>query len=146
MAYCTKDEVISEFKDLEVEDSGTSIITSELEAWVAEGAALIDSYLCTVYVTPVVGGASALLVLKTCNIQIVAQRVKDTLRVKTGEEKVNQEFGTNLRKIAEETLKRLVKKDSLLVGAELLNSSGGVKSYTADHDIKPIFRKERPQW
>lgn len=146
MSYCTLAEVKAEFKDLKIEDTGTSIVTSEAEDFIEQTGGYIDAYISRTYVTPVTAGDGAIAVLKMINIFLAAQRIKDILRVKTGDEKVNQEFGTNLWKKGEDMLKRIVSKDLLLDGATLLSSSGGVKSYTADNNIKPVFKKATRQW
>ena len=82
MGYCTVGDVSSDFKNIEF--SATSTVTdTEVGDFIDQESAFIDSMICSVYVVPVTG-SSSLLLLKKIAIALVADRVRHVLYTKTG--------------------------------------------------------------
>lgn len=111
--YCTNTEVASDFKNITF--SATSTVTdTEVDEFIAQESAFIDSMICSVYQVPVTG-TNALLLLKKICLHLVADRVRHVLYTKTGQDNKDQDTKGlkslsrdprgDLKKIQEGTLK-----------------------------------------
>lgn len=145
MAYSTVAQVASEFKNITF-SATTSITESEVERFIDESDALIDAKLSQVYVTPVTGTVS-LLVVQQISIWFSAQRVRDIQMLKTGQNNTNQlDGGKRLDDMAMERLDQILDDELPLPDATLLQASGAVKSYNASNNISGIFKRDSQQW
>ena len=72
MAYTTRDEVTSLFRDLEVQAADTVIIESEIDTWIAEADAVINAKLEPFYDVPITGTNSLLVVGKISKLMVAA--------------------------------------------------------------------------
>lgn len=145
MAYTTVDNVASEFKNISF-SATTSITTDEVTRFIDEADAYIDGRLDNIYVTPVTGVVS-LLILQQISTWLVAQRVKDIQALKTGNDTTNQDGSEKrLDKKAMELLEQIIKDELQLPDATAVKSGGGVSSYNARNNIKPIFKRDEQQW
>lgn len=148
MAYSTSSDVSSEFKNLTFA-SGTGFITSEdVDAFILEADALINSYVGQKYSVPVTAGASALALLKLFSRTLVADRIKKILEVKQLQNTAaNQEtrgaFGT---KDVLAQLQKIANGDIALDGATPLVSGGGFYSNNANECVEPVFHKDCKEW
>jgi phage gp36-like protein len=144
MAYCTSDQVQGEFKKLRA-DSTSPIDLTEIDRFIEEADAIIDSYLSKRYETPVTG-ATSLIIVRNISIMIVAQRIKDILRVKTGDEPTSQDGRGNLNDRAMKMLKDIVDRNIDLPDATATDTDEGVQSYVSSNEVPFIFERETVQW
>lgn len=154
MAYCTRDNVTSVFKNLNVEASGTAIIQSELDDWIDEAGAYIDSYIGSRYALPVTG-ASTLLLLRGICVDLVAYKVAVTLNLKNDRSLPNGNVVQELShsspyREAIKFLKAIKDGKAALPDEDTELSASGLSSlYTEsdyDIDINPVFKKTEQQW
>ena len=89
MAYCEVTDVQSEFKDITFGTS-TKVTSTEVTAWIAQADAKINSYLGAKYEVPITG-TEALLVVKNICVELVANRARRVLQVKTGQAETEQD-------------------------------------------------------
>lgn len=144
MAYCVLAQVIAEFKDVNISVT-TPVTVADVNRFIEEADACIDSSLSQRYTVPVTG-AQSLIVVRNLSIMIVAQRIKDILKVKTGKEDANQDGRGNLRGLAEKKLKAIVDRAINLTDATEKSAGAGVKSYTSSNDVPHIFERGTDQW
>ena len=151
MAYATVSEVESEFKKMDFADANAGVDTAEVTRFLDEEQARINSCIGTRYVVPVTGGAEALLLLKKILIDLVVFRIVKILNIRKAvpvpDSNIIQEIteGTAYRE-ALKILDHLAKGTKVLIDAELLSSSSGLKSYTASNVVCPVFEKDKKQW
>lgn len=145
MAYCTDDEVSSEFKDIVF--SATSPVTdTEVTEFVSQASAEIDSIISNRYTTPVTGTES-LKVLKQICIWLVKARIVGVLRIKNVSDKSDQDVGSlNYRKEALDRLKNIAIGKEILTDAPRSNTTGGLTSYLKDLDVTYDFQVGVDQW
>lgn len=147
MAYCTTADIASEFKNLTV-DATTPITSSEVTEYIDQVSNYMDGVIGVRYTVPVTIGTSPLSysMLKWVCIQLVSQRVKKILRIKTGEENIDQETRADAKR-AEEILKQIAKGDILLSDATVSNQNGyGWASYSESNSIDKVFDTKKQQW
>lgn len=148
MAYATNAQVASEFKNITF--SATSSITlDEVDRFIEEADAYIDSKLSQKYVTPITGTTSLILV-RQISVWLAAQRVKDIMRVKSGATEKDQGVGkTKIRRLddmAKEMLSDILNDKLELPDASLKDTSEGVYSYVYHNNIDHKFDMENDQW
>ncbi len=145
MAYCTTTHVSGEFKGVTLSSSTTPTDTT-VERFIAEADAEIDSKVGLKYETPVTG-TTALIVVRQISIWLVAARVKEIFKVKTGASSAEQEAREgDLRKMAMDRLDRIAKGEELLPDATLRSSYDGVRSYVVDNGVEAQIDVESEQW
>jgi len=89
VGYCTVEEVGSDFKNITF--SATSTVTdAEVQSFIDQESAFIDSMICSAYVVPITG-AMSLLILKRIAIFLSADRVRHVLYTKTGKDDKDQD-------------------------------------------------------
>lgn len=147
MAYATYLEIQSDFKDTEF-SATTNVTIADVEGFVVEADALINSYVGSVYEVPV-GSGDGLNLLKLLCRSLVAGRIKTILEVKQEQSKdANQSVRGVLLSVSQvmTILKDLQAKRLVLDGAESLASGGGFFSSNASNDIEPVMKKDTRQW
>lgn len=144
MAYSTTAQVVAEFKTLNV-GASSPVSTTDVERFIQEADALIDSYLSKRYATPITG-TNALIMVRNISIMLVAQRIKDILRVKTGREESSQDGRGNLRDYAMKLLNDIVDRRVDLSDATVASTGQGVASYVSSNDVPFIFERGTEQW
>lgn len=92
MSYSTVDDIRSDFKDI-VFNANSSVTETEVEKFIDEETAFINSMICARYKTPVIelDSPEAFLVLKRICIFLVSDRVRHVLYVKTGRDASDQD-------------------------------------------------------
>jgi len=92
MSYCSVDDISSDFKDIVISTT-SSVTIEEVEKFIDEETAFIDSMICSRYQVPVVelDSPNAFLVLKRICIFLVSDRVRHVLYVKTGRDASDQD-------------------------------------------------------
>lgn len=146
MPYTVATDIESEFKSITF-GSDTAVTLTQVNEFIAQEEAAIDAEVGAVYVVPVTQGPQAVSLMKLMSQLMVKARVLDKLYVKTGDQKADQGVtSVDLRKRVADMLKRIVKKEVPLLGASLISTVGGVKSYTSDNNKEHIFQRDVDQW
>lgn len=152
MSYATTDEIVSEFKSLNISAANSAVDTAEVTRFIDEACAQIHSCLANRYVTPVTASAEALLLLKKITIDLVVFRITKILSTKKAfpvpDENVIQEIteGTAYRE-AMKLLEDLSEGRKQLIGAELLGTTNGVSGISSGTTDKcPVMQKDVTQW
>jgi len=142
--YCTAPQVEAEFKRISF-TVDTAVTLAEVTRFIEEASAHIDSVLSNVYITPVTGTVSLLVLQQVC-IWLVAQRVKDIQALKTSKENTDQITNeARLDKKALDMLKKIINDEMALPDA-LKVTTGSVSSYNVRNNITSIFKRDEQQW
>ncbi len=145
MSYCAAADVQAEFRELKI-DSGSTLSTAQLTAFIAQSDAEIDSALAVKYQVPITG-TQALLIVQMLSVWLTKDRIKGKLELKGGADaKTNQELGIDYRKKAMEELKAYAAGTKKLVGATYATTADGVRSFTNDNSTPNIFDVGTKQW
>lgn len=144
MAYSTKDQVQSEFKNVSF-DANTAVTDTEVTDLITQTDAEIDARLSVRYVTPITGNVS-LLLLRTISIFITAARVSKIIEVKTGESDRDYPRRVEERNNALKMLQDIVDGKMLLQDATEISNKRGVRSYTYENNIQSTFDVTKEQW
>lgn len=145
MAYCTNADVAKEFKGVTFASSGTTISDSTVDGFISEADAEIDGVLSRRYTVPITG-TTALKIVKSISIKLVAQRVKDILDVQTGRSEDQQDVRSDSAKVARETLQSIIENKMTLVDAPLATSHDGVKDFVTGDGYARKFKINEDQW
>jgi hypothetical protein len=145
MAYCTNAQVAAEFKNLSFSSSSTPTDTT-VDRFIEEADAEINARIGLKFDVPVTG-AQALIIARQLSIDIVSERVRRIIRVKTGAEPTRQDGRDgDTAKEARERIEQIVKGTFLLSDATLVSSSDGLFSYNVSEDEEHTFEKGTDQW
>lgn len=143
MGYCLKEDVAADFKDITF-DTNSSVKDSEVDSWIDEASAYMDTFLSSRYIVPVTGTQS-LLVLKSICIYIVSDRVRNVLYTKTGVAEKNQDtkatfsYSRNPRK----DLTMIQDGEIKLIDAQVLSVNIGFDTGCKD---EPVFNTSKDMW
>lgn len=144
--YSDVESVQREFKSVDFSDSNAAVDEDTVLEFIEQEEASIDSEIGTVYETPVTG-SPATSVMKRMSIFMVKARIIDLLSVKSGVQKADQGGGADAyRQLVRDMLDRIKKKELILSGATLLESGGGVSSYSSSNSVEQVFQKDVEQW
>ncbi len=143
MAYASVEEVVSEFKDLEV-GTGTSVTDSEIGRFIDEADAYINSKLGLVYQVPITA-PEAFPILRMIEVYLIKARINSILEIRSGQEEIVQN-GINNAEVANKMLDNLVAGIMVLPGAIMITSKAGVSSYSHENNIEHVFDVTRTQW
>jgi hypothetical protein len=139
--YTSSSAVQSEFKSVTF-GVGTAVTSSDVDEFITQEETALEAEVSQIYEIPITGSRSISL-MKMMSTLMVKARILDILPVKTGKPDADQGSGGEaLRERVTAMLEKIQKKEIILTDATLRQSSGGVKSYTSDNDITPIFEKE----
>lgn len=149
MGYCTVDEVASDFKDIEFSND-SSVTTAEVESFIDQEAAFINSMINDRYITPIIEGDSpnSFLTLKRINVFLAADRVRHVLAVKTGRDASDQDT-KGLRSISRQPradLKNIRDGKSDLIDAIEKSSNIGFDVGSDKSCDDMIFNPKKQQW
>lgn len=143
--YADIEDIQAEYKDLTFSDS-TAVTEDDVCEFINQESNKLNAQMATVYVVPITGTISR-SIMKSLTTLLVKARIEDILQVKTGNTDTEQgPAGDGLRKQVADIIEKILKKDFLLVDATLGQSSGGVKSYSKDHNLTQKFRRFVDQW
>lgn len=149
MAYSLNTDVAIEFKNMTF--TLTSFVTTaDVDTFITQMDALIDSYVGAKYVVPITADASALALMQLFSVTLVADKIKKILEVKQDTNKdANQDvrgaYGT--REVMSALL--AIKKGEMVVsGATLIAGSGSgvIFSNNIANEVEPEFEKSLEQW
>ena len=146
--YALSADVANEFRKITF-DGSSDITDTRVQGFLDEAEAEINTALAVVYVTPITGTIS-LLIVKRIEIAIVAARVAaiiDLKRSSSQDKNIQQEFNkSGFARAARKSLEGLKNRITTLTDAELLNSDFGMSSETLDLQVEPVFDKCKQQW
>lgn len=146
MAYCSTAEITSEFKDIEF-TATTTVTDTDVDSFIDQASAAIDSNIYNRYIVPVTVGAGALLLLKMVCIMMVKARILSILSVKTPQDKTKQDpDGPTLLTQAQKMLDSISKGILDLVGATGTGTEQGMTSFLANSDLTYDFRVGENNW
>ncbi len=147
MAYSTSTEVTSDFKNITFSTT-TMVTTADVDQFIVEADALINSYIGMRYSTPVAADASTLALLKLFSRTLVADRIKKIMEVKqTTNTTANQDVrGAYSTRDVMSQLKQIQNGDLKLSGATLNATGGGIFSNNVANAVEPVFKKGCKQW
>jgi hypothetical protein len=145
MAYCSAVQVSGEFKNVSF-SSSTFPTDTTVTRFIEEADAEIDDIVGLKYETPITGTA-ALIRIRKISIWLVAARVKEVVKVKSGVTAAEQEAREgDLRKMAMDELEKIALGKTRLTDATLRSSADGVRSYVVDNGVENAVDVEREQW
>lgn len=145
MAYSSTTYVQAEFKKLDFSATGATVDTTKAGYFLAEADAYIDSRLSGKYRVPLTS-PNGLLIARTISTLLVADRVRKILEVSGQDPGKNQSAIKDENKTAMSMLGDLVSGKTYLPSEILASSDDGVKSFTQDQDVDPVFDVEKNNW
>ena len=150
MAYATVQDIQSEFKSVAF-SATTSVTSAEINSFIGQADQEINAHISVKYALPIID-VDGLKFLKAIAISIVADRVAGILKVKTANQKVDQNSKTGHSSVwGRKMLKQLQKGELFLVdatGASLPKATthDGFESYNVENGIEHTFKKGEDQW
>lgn len=158
MSYANRDDIASEFKRLSFTGNDPVISESEVDKFIEEAEALINSFVCVRYNVPVLG-VQSVLILKKITIDFVSFRVEKILRIKNPSISLRGDSSkgfeqSSMRAQAYEESKNLLSlirdAKAKLPDAIAINENPQVGfgvHYSANGQIQsPIFERYKEQW
>lgn len=155
MSYATKEDIASEFKRLSFTGIDPVITETEVDEFIIQSCAMIDSMLCSRYTTPVTA-TTALIVLKKITIDFVSFRIEKILKIKNVKQSSSKNFEqSSPRYICYKESMKLLEMFSTgkakLADAELDlgdNSQISAGAITTVNGVprEPIFQRYKDQW
>ena len=145
--YAVVADIENEFRKITF-DTTSDITDTRVQGFLDEAEAEINNCLDVVYVTPITGTKSKLIV-KRIEIAIVAARIASIIDLKqnTQSKIIKQEFNKqNFADAARKQLQDLKSRIITLDDAVLLNSDFGMSSQVDDDNVVPVFDKCLEQW
>lgn len=147
MAYALNADVALEFKGLVL--SSTSVVTATtVDGFIAQAEAEINGRVGLVYNTPIDSNLSpdSFLILKMLSIQLVAERLRPILEVKTGSNDTSQGSGRPRARGPREVLQDIVDQKVMLHDAVKKSTLDGVQSFSGDTGEPMTMKKGTTQW
>lgn len=150
MAYTTKTEIESEFKNIDF-GTTTNITENDVVAFIAEADALIDTHVGARYAVPITASSPiALNLMKLCSRTLVAARVRAIMAVKqASNQDANHEgrgaIGFNTSDVMK-LLQAIRDGKQTLADATPAEAGGGFSSYNQANGVKAKVRKDEKQW
>lgn len=148
MAYSSNTEVSSEFKKIDFAATNALVTTADVDGFIIEADALINSYVGQKYETPLTSG-EGLSLLKMFSRLLVAERVRKILEVKDPKA---AEGAQNPRGVVLSTkdimnaLKAIADGSMALLGATPLVTGGAFYSPNVADGDKFEFEKSKDNW
>lgn len=146
MAYCTTDDIAADFANM-VFDADSKVKDSDVESFITDSDALINSYLGGRYIVPITGTES-LKLMKLYSRSLTSDKIKGILEIKqqtnTG---ANQNVRTGLgTKDVIRLLEDLRDGNTQLPDAALAKTAGGISSFNVREGKTPTFQKDVDSW
>lgn len=151
MSYCTKQDVINDFKSLVVNASGTVITNDYLDSVISEESNFIDGYIAQRYVLPIQQSASpkAFQVLKRICVFRVSERVRNKIEVRSNSTQAasDEKFSENKIRTPNDDLREIAAGNLILVDAPVKSKALGVASFTSSSKgTCAMFDVNKQQW
>jgi phage gp36-like protein len=146
MGYCSAADITADFANM-LFDATTKVKAADIDSFIVDADALIDSYLAGRYVVPITG-VEALKVVKLYSRTLVSDKVTGILQIK---QQTNTPANQNVRsglstKDVIKMLEALKNGDSQLSDAALVKSAGGISSFNVREGRTPEFKKDVESW
>lgn len=149
MAYCTRTDILADFKGIKIDDT-TAVTPKSLNEIIDQESNYIDARIANRYQLPISEEAYpvAFSILKRIAIFRVSDRVRNILEIKTGvtQKDSDEKYKKNEIRTPNDDLDMIVKGDLLLIGAPLVATNGGVNSFNVDTCVKHVFDTSKQQW
>lgn len=148
MAYTTTAEIKGDFKTGQEFGSDTLVKGSDVDQFIVEADALINSYIGAGYTVPVTSG-EGLAMLKLLSRSLVVARIKRIMEVKQEKNTDANQNVTGVLLAPSQVMKILsdIKNgEVVLIGAEKLSNGGGFYSANAAQGVEPVVKKDEKQW
>ena len=149
MAYALNTDVAAEFKNIAF--TVTSFVTTtDVDNFITQMDALINSYVGAKYVVPITADASSVALMQLFCVTLVADKIKRILenRQATNTQTTQEVRGAYTTKDVMNALNMIKKGELVLSGATLISGSGnGVMfSNNVANEVEPEFEKALEQW
>lgn len=147
MAYTTTSEIQGDFKDITFTTS-SNVKVADVDQFILEADALINSYVGGRYVLPVAAG-EGLVLLKLLSRSLVTSRIKKIMEVKQEKSTDANQSVTGVllsTSIVMKILSDIRDNEISLAGAETLTSNRGFYSKNVACDVEPVVKKNEKQW
>ena len=146
MGYCTAADIQKDFPGVTF-DTTTKVKLADIDDFILDADALIDSFAAGKYAVPVTG-ARSLAVVKFYSRSLVADKIRSILQIK---QSTNQGVNQNVRDgmTTNDIIKLLAKlptEESQLSDAPLILDNGGISSFNAKNGVTTEFKKDTPSW
>jgi hypothetical protein len=145
--YCERQDVINDFKKLDVAASGTIITNAKLDELIEQESNYIDGIISKRYLTPVdeVNSPVGFSILKRICVFRVSLRVKNILEIRSDATQLSSEekFTQNGVRTPNDDLQLIVSGKLLLPDVQRVSSSLGIKS--GNSECNP-FSVNKQQW
>jgi hypothetical protein len=145
--YCERQDVINDFKKLDVAASGTIITNAKLDELIEQESNYIDGIISKRYITPVdeINSPVGFSILKRICVFRVSLRVKNILEIRSDATQLNSEekFTQNGVRTPNDDLQLIVSGKLLLPDVQRVSSSLGIKS--GNSECNP-FSVNKQQW
>lgn len=147
MGYCVLADVQAEFKNITF-SAGLNVTDTTVTQFIAEGSALIDTYVGGRYATPITGPNSLLVMSLYCRT-LVADRIRGILETKQVTNTDSNQNAKNPGLSTSDVIKALIQiqnGNTVLSDATLQNLNASFFSNNSQNGVQPRFRKNRRQW
>jgi hypothetical protein len=148
MAYSSLSDIQAEFKNLTFGPTTTPKDTV-VSGFIDQADAEINARIGLRYAVPINTASCpvAAVTLKRLSTWLVTARVKEILKVKTGDAASSQDSrGGDLGKMARDQLDQISKGQYLLSDAPLANTTEGMQSFGYSNGETLFFDKDSDQW
>lgn len=143
MAYATATQIASEAKLSGAFSASTNPTDTKVAEIIAEVEADIDSVISTRYVVPL-SNASDILIARGISVVLCAERVREIMGF-TVSANIEQQNITTLADKARTKLQAIV-EGRMKLNATEVSSTAGVRSYTRENGVTPVFDRSIKQW
>ncbi len=151
MTYALSTDIETEFRDLDLTAGpNKSLIKSDIDAFLDETEAFINTHLSNRYELPIVGFES-LLLLKKIEIDLVAFRVAKILNLKREtpipDSRIEQDLNYSAAfQQSTRLLNDLFEGTILLPDNDPKTAGSGISSFNQTNNIQPIWERDTRQW
>lgn len=146
MAYSTFADIEKDFPNTSF-TSTTKVTDSDIDDFITDADAMIDSYLAGRYEVPVTAGASALSLLRLYSRTLVSDKVKGILEIKqaSGNNTQNVRSGLTTKDVIKQ-LEAIRDGAAQLPGAALALKAGGLQSFNVKEGRETRFHMDEEEW
>lgn len=150
MAYCSIEDIKSDFKGLKIEATGTAVTAAEATAIIDQVSAYIDARIGLRYSTPVDPATypDAGAILKMIATFMAGERIKNIIEVKTGVNQLDADGKQIVDSIRayKNDLKMIAEGQLLLKDVPLVSVAQGLSSFNSDECVSHVIDTTKQQW
>lgn len=147
MGYTALEDIQAEFKNITF-SSTTNVKDSDIDVYIVQADALINSYVGKRYTLPVSTSAEGYQLLKMISTALVADRVRARLEVKQSTNATANQQPRRLMDVSTvmQILKDIASGAVPLVGIDVASNGSGIYSENNYEMREPEFKKDESQW